>query len=254
MERIERLLNELETKEGITILFAAESGSRAYGTYTAESDYDVRFIYTRNLRDYLSISKKPDTIQYKEENGIELHGWDLLKAMELCHKSNPSLYEWIKSPAVYRKKEGFAERLEALAFSSYSLKRLSLHYHSLAVKNIKILSSKSSTGNKYNKTLLQALRAWLLIRYILDRRELPPVEASLAVDGIRTLKNLEREMWCKVLEAKKKKQSLSPDFCSQCLEHIANDLRDRKEELNELDDQLSKKGEMDRLIWDTLGL
>ena len=45
IEEIKRKLDEIEEKENVTILFAVESGSRAWGFASPDSDFDVRFVY-----------------------------------------------------------------------------------------------------------------------------------------------------------------------------------------------------------------
>lgn len=59
-ETIKQKLLELEQTENIKILYACESGSRAWGFASPDSDFDVRFIYVRPLDYYLSITNAPD--------------------------------------------------------------------------------------------------------------------------------------------------------------------------------------------------
>ena len=55
----EQLLN-LASQHNVKILMAVESGSRAWGFPSQDSDYDVRFIYSYNIKDYLSVHTKRD--------------------------------------------------------------------------------------------------------------------------------------------------------------------------------------------------
>ena len=59
---IKSKLKEIEEKENIRILHCVESGSRAWGFASPDSDYDVRFIYVRNEDFYLSLKKTEDYI------------------------------------------------------------------------------------------------------------------------------------------------------------------------------------------------
>ena len=89
-DRILHQLQQLEKTEGITILHAVESGSRAWGFPSPDSDYDVRFIYVR------------DVIERPLDDELDISGWDLDKALRLLHGSNPTLFEWCQSPIVYK--------------------------------------------------------------------------------------------------------------------------------------------------------
>ena len=99
---INEQLSALEQTENIKILMAVESGSRAWGFSSAESDYDVRFIYIRPKEFYLRLDQTRDVIEKPISDQLDIIGWDLKKALTLLHGSNPSLYEWFASPIVYR--------------------------------------------------------------------------------------------------------------------------------------------------------
>ena len=90
-------LSHLENEESVKIVYACESGSRAWGFPSADSDYDVRFLYLRPQAWYLSIDleKKRDVIERPIDDQIDLNGWDLRKALWLYRKSNPPLLEWL---------------------------------------------------------------------------------------------------------------------------------------------------------------
>ena len=94
-------LIEIEAKNAIKIVYACESGSRAWGFPSANSDYDVRFIYIRPVDWYLSIYEKRDVIEYPIDEQLDISGWDLKKALQLLRKTNPPLLEWLGSPIVY---------------------------------------------------------------------------------------------------------------------------------------------------------
>ena len=100
-EIIIQKLKEIEKQENIKIIYAVESGSRAWGFESPDSDYDVRFIYVRNMNDYLSLFKMKDTIEWEQNDTFDINGWDLKKALQLLYQSNPTLYEWKNSPVVY---------------------------------------------------------------------------------------------------------------------------------------------------------
>ena len=86
-------LHEIEVKHGVRVLYACESGSRAWGFASADSDYDVRFIYSHPQEWYLSIDleHEPDVIEVPIDGELDISGWDLRKALKLFRKSNPAL-------------------------------------------------------------------------------------------------------------------------------------------------------------------
>ncbi len=99
---IERILNEIEEQNNVKILFAVESGSRAWGFASPDSDYDVRYIYVRRPEDYVRVDELRDTIEGPLDDVMDFSGWDLRKALGLLRRTNPSLIEWANSPIVYR--------------------------------------------------------------------------------------------------------------------------------------------------------
>jgi predicted nucleotidyltransferase len=101
-DRILHQLQQLEKTEGITILHAVESGSRAWGFPSPDSDYDVRFIYVRSCEAYLRLEKRRDVLELPIDEELDISGWDLDKALRLLHGSNPTLFEWCQSPIVYK--------------------------------------------------------------------------------------------------------------------------------------------------------
>ena len=103
----------IEQTEAVRILYACESGSRAWGFASPDSDYDVRFIYVRPRDWYLSIDleHRRDVIERPIEGVLDINGWDLRKALQLMRKSNPPLFEWLHSPLVYRAQPGFREAM-----------------------------------------------------------------------------------------------------------------------------------------------
>ncbi len=130
-------LAHTEREEGVRILLAVESGSRAWGFHSPNSDYDVRFIYARPQEWYLSVDleERRDVIEYEINEDIDLNGWDVRKALRLFWKSNPAFVEWIQSPIVYQSHGAFAEQALQLLPDIYSVERGIYHYRSMAKTN-----------------------------------------------------------------------------------------------------------------------
>jgi predicted nucleotidyltransferase len=85
-------LQEIEASENVRIVYACESGSRAWGFPSADSDFDVRFLYVHTAEWYLSIHEKRDVIEHPVDDGLDISGWDLKKALLLFRKSNPPFW------------------------------------------------------------------------------------------------------------------------------------------------------------------
>ena len=100
---------EIEQKENVKILHCVESGSRAWGFSSPDSDFDVRFIYVRPKEFYLRLDQTRDVIEWQLDDVLDINGWDLKKALTLLYKSNPTLFEWNNSPIVYKTTPEWAE-------------------------------------------------------------------------------------------------------------------------------------------------
>ena len=103
LKEIQEKLLEIEKKENVTILLAVESGSRAWGFASPDSDYDVRFIYIRSEKEYLRLDAPRDVIEWQLDDVLDMNGWDLKKALLQFHRGNATLFEWSNSPVVYKK-------------------------------------------------------------------------------------------------------------------------------------------------------
>lgn len=136
-QEIESRLRQLEKEEEVYIFYACESGSRAWGFPSTDSDYDVRFLYVHPKNWYLSIDDKRDVIERKINNLIDVSGWDIRKALKLLRKSNPPLLEWLNSPVVYQQQLDVVERIRALMPEYYSPKSCLYHYLHMAEGNFR---------------------------------------------------------------------------------------------------------------------
>lgn len=130
-------LEKTEEKYDVKILMAIESGSRAWGFASPNSDYDVRFIYANNPDWYLAVDleDKRDVIEYPIVDDIDLNGWDVRKALKLFWKSNPAFVEWIQSPISYIDDGEFRHESLRLLPEIYSAEKGIYHYRSMAKTN-----------------------------------------------------------------------------------------------------------------------
>ncbi len=170
-ETILSKLGEIENRENVKILLAVESGSRAWGFASPDSDYDVRFIYVRPKEDYLRLEKTRDVIELPIEGELDINGWDLDKTLRLLRASNPTLFEWFSSPIVYRE-TAFAQEFRSIMQRYFSSKRGLSHYLSMASSNYReYLKGNMVKAKKY----FYVLRPVLACRWILDKGSPPPM-------------------------------------------------------------------------------
>lgn len=125
---IETRLAAIEREEGVRVLMAVESGSRAWGFPSPDSDYDIRFLYVRPRDWYLSLVPGRDVIERPIVDEIDLNGWDVRKALGLLLKSNAVVSEWVESPIRYRPDDRFVAKLAALADAMLDARALAHHY------------------------------------------------------------------------------------------------------------------------------
>lgn len=168
---IKQKLKEIERSEDIRILHAVESGSRAWGFPSPDSDYDVRFIYVRKPEHYLKLEKTRDVIELPINDMLDINGWDLNKTLRLLYSSNPTLFEWMSSPIIYRRTE-FIDRLQPILDSYFSCKSGLHHYLSMAEGNYRAyLKGDMVRAKKY----FYVLRPMLACKWILDKQTRPPM-------------------------------------------------------------------------------
>ncbi len=134
---IQTALQNLEHQYNIKILYAVESGSRAWGFASTDSDWDVRFIYIHREEWYLSIDDQKDSIEIMLPNDLDLSGWELRKALKLFRKSNPPLLEWLNSPIVYQEETEVMEQFRGLMAEYFNPKSCLHHYLHMAEGNYK---------------------------------------------------------------------------------------------------------------------
>lgn len=171
---LDRLKNA-EAEHNVKVLLAVESGSRAWGFASPNSDYDARFIYVNQPEWYLSVGleEQRDVIEYPIVDEIDINGWDLRKALRLYRKSNPAFVEWIQSPIVYSQTGVFAQSARDLMGKVYSCERGIYHYRSMAKTNYRgYLRADQVPLKKY----FYVLRPLLSVRWLERFGNAAPIE------------------------------------------------------------------------------
>lgn len=172
-------LREIERTYRVEVLWAVESGSRALGFASPDSDFDVRFLYKRPQEEYLKLNSSRDVIELPIDDTWDVSGWDLDKTLKLLYKSNPTLYEWMASPICYWRTD-FARRLRPLMEYYFSRERMIFYYLNTAVKHQKAYLL---GGTIRPKKLIYALRLILACCWVLEKGSAPPVLFSELVDA-----------------------------------------------------------------------
>lgn len=164
-------LKEIEEKENVKVLYAVESGSRAWGFASPDSDYDVRFVYVRSGDYYLGLQAKKDFIDWELNETLDINGWDITKALQHFHKSNAVLFEWANSPIVYLEAPEW-KQIKEKTEDYFSCKSAMYHYYGTANKNYyAYLTEEMVRYKKY----FYVLRPILACKWIEKRKCAPPV-------------------------------------------------------------------------------
>ncbi len=174
-------LKELEEEKKIKILMAIESGSRAWGFPSPDSDYDVRIIYLHTSDWYLSINDKKDTMDYFLGKLLDINGWDIRKALRLLRKSNATPFEWVQSPMVYFEEIGFRNELLDLARQYFQPYHTLNHYKGIArnsyYKNL-------LDGKIKLKKLFYVIRPIFAINWIIKKKTVPPMDIFNLMEAV----------------------------------------------------------------------
>jgi predicted nucleotidyltransferase len=170
-QKIHHKLQEIALEKGVELLAAVESGSRAWGFASPDSDYDIRFIYKHDLDYYLSLRQQADTIEFMTKDDLDGSGWDLRKTLLLLAKSNASLLEWLFSPIVYFENEVAMNKMRELALDCFSPVAC-LHHYLGTTKNFMPLCQAEEVKLK---NYFYALRTALAGKWIIENNTIPPV-------------------------------------------------------------------------------
>ncbi len=194
---IDARLDQVERNEKVRIGLAIESGSRAWGFPSPDSDYDCRFVYIRTSSDYLSLFQKRDVIETPMTAVLDVNGWDIAKAVKLLLAGNAVIIEWLTSPIVYRANALFCGEFLNLARAIADRDRIARHYIHLG-RNV-MDSKLGDPDDVALKKLFYALRPAIALRWLRRHPEarLPPMNfqelcagAELSFDLAANIDNL----------------------------------------------------------------
>lgn len=202
MENILQILNETEQKQKIKILYACETGSRAWGFPSPDSDYDIRFIYMHERDWYLSLSQKKDTVEHMIGD-LDITGWDLKKCLILLKKSNAPLIERFQSPIEYYSVAGFRNEFKELIENYYSATAVFYHHYSLAKK---FWESIKDSGQYKLKSWFYLVRSLLSCNWIVNDKSVLPMH----IEGL--MKYIDEEMKTRLRALIELKSGVGEDY------------------------------------------
>ena len=208
--QIEEAIKTIESDRGCRVLFTMESGSRAWGFASPDSDYDVRGVYVKPLDWYLQLNTNlPDTIVEEFPGDLDISLWDLRKALVHTAKSNPSFFEWLKSPIVYRDC-GLIDVMNTLKAECFDPVHVACHYASMLRKS---MEAQNADGSIRIKRLCYALRASVCVKYTMTFQQMPPTLFAETLKKVE-LSAEEREAIQEVLSRKEcalETDTITPD-------------------------------------------
>lgn len=216
IDTIKEKLIEIEKSENIKILHCVESGSRAWGFPSPDSDYDVRFIYVRPKEHYLRLDKTRDVIEWQLDETLDINGWDLQKMLRLLHSSNPTVFEWKNSPIVYKTRNEW-KNISNVMDDYFNTKSGIYHYLSMAKTNYReYLKGDIVRLKKY----FYVLRPLLACEYIRENQKSPPM---LFKDVLCYLEGEVKDEVLKLLELKMATSELGEGKTVTCINRYIED-------------------------------
>lgn len=228
-ELIREKLHEIERQENCRILLAVESGSRAWGFASPDSDYDVRFVYVRPKESYLKLERTRDVIELPINDELDINGWDVDKTLKLLYKSNPTVFEWFSSPIVYQTTP-FADQFKPLMLRYFSSKSGLWHYLHMAEGNYKeFLKGDMVKAKKY----FYVLRPVLACRWILEKECPPPMLFSELMESLLSehLKETVRQLLALKINSPEVKMIPRIDLLNDYLEQSITEIKEQIERL-----------------------
>ena len=237
---ISEKLKEIEQKEHVKVLYAAESGSRSWKVSAPDSDYDVRFIYIRNPQDYLRLDKEPDVLDFPIADNLDISGWDLFKALGLLKKSNPRLFEWFNSPIVYSD-TSFANRFKPIMYNYFSPKSIMSHYlHTAKHQRDHFLQGNNVKLKKY----LYAIHPIMAAQWVFEHKTPPPIIFRELMDS-----ELPRDIYSSVEELLYRKINFPEQSVIERIPMVDDYINCS---INSLEKQISFLDEVNTLDWASL--
>ncbi|MBE9062122.1 nucleotidyltransferase domain-containing protein [cf. Phormidesmis sp. LEGE 11477] len=180
-ESLRELLHDVEHEHNLSVIYGLESGSRAWGFESQNSDYDVRFLYVRPIDWYLCLEKRPNTLELETSSDLDFSGWDLRKALLFLHKSHPVLLEWLRSPIIYVEHSAVVQQMREIGEKFFAPRASIYHYVGWAERTLHRYFQKPDVAAK---RYLYVIRPILCCRWIQIVGEQPPLQIQPLITDI----------------------------------------------------------------------
>lgn len=249
LDEIVKKLGEIEQQRNITIVYACESGSRAWGFASPNSDYDVRFIFVRKIKEYLKIYNKKDTIELPIENDLDFSGWDIRKFLLHLHKSNGVMFEWLKSPTVYKDSKEFKSR--SLSFMEHYFRPKGTMNHYLGLTKRTYLDFGDKNEVKIKK-YFYILRPILAARFIYENKTVPPMEFNKLLDSSKTIEPITDFVKKLLIEKEKQEEAYLIPRVSQIDKYVEDELKFLSDNSRELEDNHIGSDNIDNFLFELI--
>ena len=161
---IDALLDRIADEHRVFLPLAIESGSRAWGFSSPDSDYDCRFVFVRRVAAHVTPWPARDVIEFPPEDDLDANGWDLGKALRLLLKGNAVVVEWLRSPVVYRGQAWFRDGF--LEFARHAVTREAIGRHYLHLGERQRLDYFGDGTSVAQKKIFYALRPAATLRWL----------------------------------------------------------------------------------------
>ncbi|NJL89222.1 MAG: nucleotidyltransferase domain-containing protein [Coleofasciculaceae cyanobacterium SM2_1_6] len=180
-DELKNLLYKVEVEHKLSVIYGLESGSRAWGFESQNSDYDVRFFYIRPANWYLSIEKRNDVLELGTSNDLDLSGWDIRKSLLFLRQSHPVLLEWLRSPIVYIEQSGIVQQMREIGEEFFAPRTSLYHYIGWAER---ILHRYFQRPDLAAKRYFYVMRPILCCRWIQTIEGQPPLQIQELINAI----------------------------------------------------------------------
>lgn len=249
---IKRRLQRIAEEEGIRILMAVESGSRAWGFPSPDSDYDARFIYVRPTRDYLRLTPLRDVVERPILDLFDVNGWDIGKTLGLLLNHNAVVAEWINSPIRYQPDDPVIAQLADLADRHFNPRGYARHYASLGRNNVE--RWKGGAARLSVKRYFYALRPALCVRALrMNPTARPPMQLQSLMDVTDLPRHLTEQIE-ELVALKSQTKEAAPATRSRELEDLITGELDRAHEVPERLDPSAFASQAEALLFEILGV